>query len=183
MGYDVALKKAWSDLEKVMRDERKSIRLLADEYVVDTEKKSVLSLACNLPAKDHLSILIVHYLIQKLKGIPSITGEWISFKQLDGGEGYFPAFKKRAIDPILRKYGSKPETLLETMERFKAKRVRLADINIVLEVLDGVPVLITLQRADEEFSPEANILFDKSIKDIFCTEDAVVLAEFVASVI
>jgi len=111
--------------------------------------------------------------------LPPITGEWISFKQLPGGQGYYPVFKKRVIDPIIRKYGASPEALFELTGRVKAKKAQLADVSVVVDVFDSVPTLITLSRADEEFGPEANILFDKSVKDIFCTEDVVILAEFV----
>ena len=65
-------------------------------------------------------------------------------------------------------------------ERFKAKKVQLADAAIVIEIFQKVPLLITFWRADEEFGPECNVLFDTSISDIFCTEDVVVLSEFVA---
>ena len=41
--------------------------------------------------------------------------------------------------------------------------------------------MILIWRADEEFGPEANMLFDESIKRIFCTEDIVVLAGTVAA--
>ena len=181
MSYDVALTKAWSEIEDRAKDRAYTIQFLADEYSVDLENKRVLSLSCNIPAKIHVSILILHYLSRRLNGLPPITGEWISFKQLEGGQGYYPAFKKRVVEPIMRKYSSNPEALLELTERFKAKRVQLADISIVLEVFDNVPVLISLWRADEEFGLDANILFDKSIKDVFCTEDIVVLAGFVAT--
>jgi hypothetical protein len=40
-----------------------------------------------------------------------------------------------------------------------------------------------LWRGDEEFGPEANLLFDRSITEIFCTEDVVITAEIVASTI
>jgi len=180
MGYDAALSKAWSELDNLTKDKDISIRFLSDEYTVDLKNKRVLSLSCNAPCKDHISILILHYLKQKLKGLPSMHGEWISFKQLEGGQGYYPAFEKRVISPIMRKYGSNPEAILEIIDRFKAKRVQPADISIVLDVFDGVPVLISLWRRDEEFGPEANILLDKSIKDIFCTEDIVILSELVA---
>ena len=180
MGYDVALSKSWSELENLTRDKNISIRFLSDEYTVDLENKRVLSLSCNAPAKDYISILILHYLKQKMKGLPLISGEWVSFKQLEGGQGYYSAFKRRVIEPIMRKYGGNPEALLELIERFKAKRIQLADYSIVLDIFDGVPALITLWRGDEEFGPEANILFDKSIEDIFCTEDVAVFAGFVA---
>ena len=56
-------------------------------------------------------------------------------------------------------------------------------MSIVLEVTEGVPILISLWRADEEFAANANIFFDRSINKIFCTEDIVVLAEMVAHAI
>ena len=140
----------------------------------------MLSLACNVPAKDFVAILILHYLISKLKGLPPLTDEWIGFKELSGVEGYSSAFRIRAIEPIIRKYGHKPEMILETLDRLPAKRINQGDIGIVLDVFEGVPVLNILWRGDEEFGPEANMLFDRSITRIFSTEDIVVLAEFVA---
>jgi hypothetical protein len=131
-------------------------------------------------AKEYISILVLHYAAKRIAGLPLISGEWIDFRQLDGGQGYYPTFKKRVIDTIKRKYGANPEALLKLSERFKAKREESADTSVCLEVFEGVPVLLQVWKGDEEFGPEANILFDRNIKDIFCTEDIVVLSEFVA---
>ncbi len=180
MEYKAALNKAWSELDSLKEKGSESVRLLNDVYDVDLENKRVFSTACNLPAKEHVSILVLHYALKRHKGLAPTTGEWVSFKQLEGGQGYYPTFKKRTIGPILRKYADNPEALYELTERLSAKRAQLADVSVVLELFDGVPVLVTLSRADEEFGAEANILFDKSIKDIFCTEDVVVLTEFLA---
>ena len=49
-----------------------------------------------------------------------------------------------------------------------------------MEAFPEVPILVTIWKADEEFKAEANLLFDRSIRGIFCTEDIVVLAELVA---
>lgn len=183
MKHEAALSKAWLELKNLKKDRNFSVRFLSDEYTIDLKERRVLSLSCNAPAQGHISILILHYLLQKLKELPQINGEWISFKQLDGGLAYYPAFKKRAIDPIVRKYGANPESLFELTERFNAKKIQLADVGVAIEVFDRVPVLITLWKGDEEFGPEANILFDKNIKDIFCTEDIVVLAGTITSMI
>jgi len=180
MGYEVALLKAWLELENTTKDKALSVKFLADEYSVDLENKCVLSLSCNVPAKEYISILILHYLIKKLKGLPPTTGDWITFRQLEGGLGYYPTFKKRVITTITRKYGSKPDELLKLTERFDAHKIQLADISIVIEVFDKVPILIELWKADDEFGPEVNVLYDKSIKNIFCTEDIVVLSEVLA---
>ncbi len=181
MGYEAAINKAWQDLAKLSVTEVFSIRFLADEYTLDPRQKSVASLSCNVAAKDFTAILILHYLFQKAKGLPGLTNEWVSFKELSGVEGYYPAFRKRAIEPIIRKYGSHPEGILSALERLPAKRVSQGDIGIVVGAFEGVPALITLWRPDEEFGPEANILFDKSITGIFCIEDIVVLAGIIAT--
>jgi hypothetical protein len=180
MGYEAALKKSWAELESVCPQKTVNVRFLADEYSIDLVNRKVLSLSCNVPAKDYAAILILHYLTRGLKGLPPLAGEWISFKQLEGGQGYYPTFKKRAIDPILRKYGSNPQALTGIAQRFKAKKIVMADAAVVIEVFEGVPVLLTIWKGDEEFGPEANVLFDKSIAQIFCTEDTIVMAGFVA---
>ena len=182
MSYKQALEKAWSQIPDLTEERRPLVKLLADEYEIDLNKQKVFSVSCNVPAKDHISIIILHYLIQKLKLkiLPKPTGEWISFRQLEGGVGYYPAFKKRAIEPILRKYGSKPDALLELTERFCAKRAQVGDFGIVLEAFENVPILITIWKGDEEFGPEVNIHFDESISKILCTEDVAVLTELIA---
>ncbi len=183
MSYDAALQKGWEELNTLNPAKTLSIKFLGDEYTVDFEAKKVLSLACNVPAKDFTVILILHYLAHKLKGLPFLTGEWMTFKELSGVEGYAAAFRNRAIEPIIRKYGSHPDGILAVMERLPAKKIDQGDVGIVLEAFEGVPVMITLWRGDEEFGPEVNMLFDKSIAKIFCTEDIVVLAGFVASLL
>ncbi|MDD5654913.1 MAG: DUF3786 domain-containing protein [Candidatus Omnitrophica bacterium] len=180
MGYEAALKKSWLELESIAPQRTGNVRFLADEYSIDLEKRRVLSLSCNIPAKDHTAILVLHYFTRSLKGLPPLAGEWVSFKQLEGGLGYYPAFKKRVIVPILRKYGSDPKALAGITERFKAKVIEMADAAVVIEAFDNVPVLLTVWKADEEFGPEANVLFDKNIARIFCTEDTIVMAGFVA---
>ena len=180
MGYERAFSKAWDDLKALTEEQNHTVSFLHDTYDVDMGKRSVLSKSCNVPAKPSLVILILHYLAKRLKGLPGIKNDWISFKELVGGEGYYPTFKKRVIDVVMRKYGEKPDALFGLVERFNAKKTQLADTSVALEAFEGVPILITLWRGDDEFGPEANVLFDRSISDIFCTEDITVFAETIA---
>ncbi|MCX5715224.1 MAG: DUF3786 domain-containing protein [Candidatus Omnitrophica bacterium] len=181
MGYEVAINKAWEEVFLYNIGKETAVKFLGDEYTLDPENKKVISLACNITAKDFYSILILHYLVQMAKGLPLLTGEWVSFKEMAGVEGYASAFRKRAIEPIIRKYGAHPEGILSVLDRLTGKKINQGDIGIVLEVFKGVPVLVTLWKADDEFGPEANMLFDRNIAKIFCIEDVVVLAGLVAS--
>ncbi len=179
MGYQKALELAWEDIRAISDQKRLSVDLLSDTYEIDVDSKTIHSLSCNIPAKEAESIILLHYIAKKirLKGIPEPSGQWIDFNQLEGGEGYFPAFKKRTIDRIRKKFGQAPEGLLTASERFKSGKGTSGDVGIVFYPLENVPIMISIWKADEEFGPEVNIVFDRDIPAIFCTEDIVVLTE------
>lgn len=183
MGYKAALNKAWKKVEEATQAERGTVKFLADEYKITLDSRNVLSLSRNASAPDHISILVLHYLAQETKELPEVRGEWISFKELPGGQGYFDAFKKRALNPLIRKYGGNPQGLLNCLDRLPAKKIQYGDCGIVIEAFKNVPVLITVYGQDEEFSAEANMLFDRSITEIFCTEDIAVLADIVSRLV
>ncbi len=180
MGYEVAVTKAWDELKNLTGERLLKARFMADEYEADIAGRKVISCSCNAPAKDYHAVLILHYLIKKMGGLPSLSGEWISFSGLRGFESYEPVFKKRAVMPIIRKYGANPAALLEAGERFGAKKSAYGDAGIIFEAFPGVPAMIAVWQGEEGLEPNASIAFDRNITDIFCTEDIVVLAEVVA---
>jgi len=183
MGYEVAFNKAWEDLFNLNPNPAKNllIKFMADEYSVDIRERKVFSSSCNIPAKDFISILLLHYLAQQLKGLPAPSGQWLTFREFSGVEGYYEAFHRRCIEPIIRKYGKNPDALNDIPARMPARLSDGADISLVIEAFADVPVLVKLWKQDAEFGPDANMYFDSSIKNIFCTEDIVVLAQMVAS--
>lgn len=181
MGYETALSKGWGEIQKAGLSQDNTIRFLAQKYALDLDSRRVMSLSSNAPAKDIAVISILHYLAAVSRGLPPLGRHWVSFKELAGIEGYSAAFHKRAIEPILRKYGNNPESLWGVLERLPGQRSSEADAGIILEVFKGVPAMILLWGSDEEFVPAAAILFDASIKYIFCTEDIAVLTGVIAS--
>jgi len=181
MGYQQALEKAWHDVSEATDGKLFSVKMLSDTYDIDIAKRSAMSSSCSVPAKDYTAIILLHYLAQKLafKTLPEASGDWIDFNSLPGGEGYYPAFKKRTIDRVLAKYGNSPEGLLDVMDRMPAKVANFGDASVIIYPFAEVGIMIKLSKGDEEFGPDANILFDRNISKIFCTEDIVVLTEMI----
>ncbi len=181
MSYQQALDKAWKDIADSSAEKRFSVKLLSDIYDIDVERKTAMSTSCNTPAKDYTTLILLHYLTQKIafKQLPQLAGEWIDFNSLQGGEGYYPTFKKRTIDRVISKYGKSPEELLKVFQRMPAKTAEFGDVSIVIYPFVEVGILIKVSKGDDEFGPDATILFDRSISNIFCTEDIVVLTEII----
>src|SRR3989338_10421530 len=182
MPYTVALEKAWKDLEMISSGDKYSVSLLVDTYDVDIKEKTIFSNSCNIPAREYLAILILHYLIGSLKNTYVPSGEWISFKQIEGGETYFPAFHKGVIEPLLRKYGKHPEGIFSALDRLGGcEKIDISEAAIEITVFPEIRVRIIIYKGDDEFEPEANMLFDRSLTKIYSMEDITVFFHFIVS--
>ena len=180
MKLESAITMSWDNLLGSGISNNTKVKFLGDEYIVNIKLRKVFSLPHNTPIEDHLTVLILHYLSQKIAGLPVISGEYLSFNGLSVINSFAEVFKKRSTDVIMKRYGDNIFDILSMLHNLPAKKINRADVAIVVEAFEGVPILIELWEADEEFGPEANILFDKTITKILCVEDIVVLAEVVA---
>lgn len=120
-------------------------------------------------------ILLLHYL-QTASGA-KLSGEWIAFSQVPGGELYLGNFRARSVDRLVRAFGGREEKLAEGAEAAGGEAAEYGDVSLQLRALPQVPVMLVLWRGDEEFPPSGNILFDATVTEYLPTEDMVVLAE------
>lgn len=181
MVYEAGLKKAWDDLEKIADASGYSVALLGDTYDVNVKERRVFSNSCNIPAKEYFSILILHYLTGSLENKYVPCGEWVSFKDIEGGEIYYPAYKEGVIDHLLKKYGRSPGGLLSVLERFQGNKINDSDAAIELVTFPDVRVRIIIWKADEEFGPEATLLFDKNLPKLYTMEDITVFSHCIVN--
>src|SRR3989338_3330403 len=179
MPYADALEKGWENLERLSETDVYTVPLLGDTYELNIKDKASFSNSCNAPTKDYVTILLLHYLIGLLKNCYSPSGEWISFKGIEGGDTYYPAYRSSVVKPLLKKYGSRPKDLLNVSERFKTRRIETGDAGIELETFPDVWGRVILWAPDSEFGPEATILYDKNITQIYAMEDITVFSQFI----
>lgn len=122
-------------------------------------------------------ILILHYVTNLSE--PMEVGSFISFKELPGGAIYIKPFTGRAIDPLVRIFGSDPDSLLAVAKHLGGQPNAMGDVGATYRLFPRVPVALILWRADDEFPASGNILFDASAPAILPTEDFAVLASTV----
>jgi hypothetical protein len=129
-----------------------------------------------VPLRD--KILILHYLIQA-KGTP-LSNKTITYKELPEGLIYFPTFVKRAIKPLTDHFGKEPHRLINVAKILGGRKAEYGDAAVTINAFHRVPITLVLWQGDEEFRPEASILFDSTIADYLTTEDIHVLCETIA---
>jgi len=105
------------------------------------------------------------------------TSQLISFAQLPGGQAYYNAFKRRAIQQVERVFGSNPQVLFKAAEFFDATKLDYGDYSVKIKALPLVPIHVTLWSTDSEFPTSANIFYDSSISRYLSTEQIAILSE------
>ena len=190
--YEDAINLAWKDL--VTRDSQEISRIshipydpkkeefnvdfLGDKFLISISQKTV-TFQNGQDVYSFLAVLLLHYLVNA-KDL-ELTGKLLTFRELEGGDIYYPAFCARGINKITKEFGTEPEMLKRAGQNLGAKEGTHGDVSIVLEVFPKVPVNVILWEGDDEVPPSSNMLFDSSIKELLPTEDVAVIGGFVAS--
>jgi hypothetical protein len=124
---------------------------------------------------------LLHYLIGACSSrCAEISGEWVSYQDIPDGRFYMDAFIKRAKDPLIKTFGFMAEKMVEIASKaYNAESLDLGDRSVKVNALPLVPVALLIWEGDEEFPPDGNLLFDKTISGILSAEDIAALAGMV----
>jgi len=123
-------------------------------------------------------ILVLHY-FSTSDGTP-LAGDPISFKEVREAMLYLPNFEKRAVAPLLGRFGGNPEQILEPARQLGGRKEGLGDLSVTIPVFPRVPVTLVFWKQDEEFEARLTILFDRTVVRYLPTEDIVLSAQMMA---
>ena len=120
-------------------------------------------------------VIILHYLLGA-EAVPAISGKWISYREIPDASFYFSAFVKRAVDPLKKVFGMNISGLKKAALQIHGSTIEAGDAGFEFQIFPKVPMQMILWHGDEEFTPEANILFDNKTGDILSPEDVAWMA-------
>jgi len=131
---------------------------------------------CFLNEKE--KILVLHYLLNST-GVRDIE-RWIGFKEIDSGYVYFPSMNSRVILPIVKNFGENPLKFVEISKTIGGKKSGLSEYSMQFPVFPKISAIFTLVPAESEFNAACSVLLQYTAKEIFDTEDIVVMCEEIA---
>lgn len=148
---------------------RVSIPYLGDTYTLSVHNETISFDDASPPLRTPDQVLLLHYLITA-RGMP-VANELITFREVPSGSFYYAAFVKRAIAPLVKCFGGKPSLLDKVAQVIGQVLPSPGDKALKIFALPCVPVVLSLWRGDDEFPPDANLYFDRSIASYLPTED------------
>lgn len=141
----------------------------------DFEFKDVSDLGSDVSIQEQ--VLILHYLSAMKSIVPA--GKWIAYREIPGASFYFSAFVQRAINPLKKVFGKNIAALTTAAPKINGKPFDIGDAAFEFRVFPKVPLQMIIYEGDDEFEPEANILFDSTAGEFLSPEDAAWLAGMV----
>jgi len=122
-----------------------------------------------------LAILALHYLNNADGRRP--TSRLKHFREFKDGHFYEPAFNRRTKDILVSMFGKDPAPMLKAGQRLKGKILESGDAGVELPYFPCVPITCIVWKGDEEFPPEASVLFDETADLFFTAEDMAVAGQ------
>ena len=115
-------------------------------------------------------VLILHYMEGADPG--RSPGEMIAYREIPGAAFYFGPFVKRAVNPLKETFGRNLEAFHRACRALEGSPIDAGDAGYRFQVFPQLAMHYILWEGDEEFEPEANILFNDATGDCLSPEDA-----------
>jgi hypothetical protein len=122
-----------------------------------------------------LAILAAHYLNAAAGVVPS--GVLKHFREFKEGHFYEPAFNRRTKEILVKVFGNNPQAMIKAAQRINGTILNDGDASAKLPYFPYLPITCILWRGDEEFPPEATVLFDETADMFFSAEDMAVAGQ------
>ncbi len=99
------------------------------------------------------------------QGVP-VSGDWISFREIDGGKEKYALFKKRGEDVLKQLADKYTDFFDDIVHMFNGRKVEKrfeSDVSVVLYPFPLVPIMICYWKPEEGLGSSLNLFFDKSV--------------------
>ena len=152
------------------------VNLLGTEYAISHPVYAITP-ACPLPVQTFL----LRYLLESRAAI--WQGTWKTFREMPWGELYIQPYTGRVLTRAAFTFGTRVAAFRAACEKMGAVALKHGDAGYQLELLPGFSVQIMVWEGDEEFPPNAQVLYSDNFEEGFAPEDRVVAGDILISVI
>jgi len=155
------------------------LRLFDREYRIPHPELVAYEQEGGEPVPEEVQALLLDYLRHADGTEPK--GEWLAFRELEGGQFYYKAFQGYSGDHLARSLGDDLEGLRRAAERLGGEPLELGDLSFKFAVLPHLWLAVVYWQGDEEFPPRASVLFDTAAAHYLPTDGLAILGRWLCA--
>ena len=125
------------------------------------------------------------FLLRYLLEAKEVTwqGQWKTFREMPWGELYIKPYTGRVLTRAAFTFGTRVQKFREACEKMGAVPVKHGDAGFQFELVGNYLMQILVWEGDDEFPPNAQILYSDNFAEGFTAEDRVVAGDILISTI
>ena len=124
---------------------------------------------------------LLRYLMES-KQVPW-AGQWKTFREMPWGEMYIKPYTGRVLTRAAFTLGTRVAAFRAAAEKLGATPVKHGDAGYQFRLIGGYQMQILVWEGDEEFPPNAQVLYSDNFAEGFAAEDRVVAGDILISTI
>ena len=110
-------------------------------------------------------------------------GQWKTFREMPWGEMYIKPYPGRVLTRAAFTFGTRVAAFQAAAEKMGAIPVKHGDAGFEFDLIGGYKMQILVWEGDDEFPPNAQILYSSNFAEGFAAEDRVVAGDILISTI
>ena len=111
------------------------------------------------------------------------AGQWKTFREMPWGEMYIKPYTGRVLTRAAFTFGTRVAAFRAAAEKMGAEPVKHGDAGFLFDLIGGYKMQILVWEGDDEFPPNAQVLYSDNFADGFAAEDRVVAGDILISTI
>ena len=157
------------------------VNLLGREYAIAHPDYSIRALDGGVLPPLPTQTFLLRYLLEAKE--VAWGGEWKTFREMPWGELYIKPYTGRVLTRAAFTFGTRVAKFRSACEKMGAEPVKHGDAGFRFDLIGGYQMQILVWEGDDEFPPNAQILYTDNFADGFAAEDRVVAGDILISTI
>ena len=157
------------------------VNLLGREFAISHPAYAIRAIDAGAIPPLPTQTFLLRYLLEG-KNIMS-TGSWLTFREMPWGELYIKPYTGRVLTRAAFTFGTRVDAFKKGAEAMGGVPVKHGDAGYEFTLIGDYKMQILVWAGDEEFPPNAQILYSDNFVDGFAAEDRVVAGDILISTI
>ena len=158
-----------------------TVTLLGREFAIAHPDYGIRALdGGNVPPLPAQTFLL-RYLLESRQ--VSWGGTWKTFREMPWGEMYIKPYTGRVLTRAAFTFGTRIQAFRTACEKMGAIPLPHGDAGYQFDFIGGYQMQILVWEGDEEFAPNAQVLYSDNFADGFAAEDRVVAGDILISTV
>ena len=157
------------------------VNLLGREYAISHPNYALRALDGGALPPLPVQTFLLRYLLESKTAV--WAGAWKTFREMPWGEMYIKPYTGRVLTRAAFTFGTRLAAFKAAAEKMGAQAVNHGDAGYEFDLIGGYKMRILVWEGDDEFPPNAQVLYSDNFANGFAAEDRVVAGDILISAI